>query len=617
MKKIFLLSLIIGLIATNLFADTITNISYINDIRFTGRGNKNVLIEGLAFTYSGSETNLNSLTINFNGTTNTDDITKINVYLSQNSIFPERENELQNFQLIGSENLTDINSQFSIPISGNLNEGNHYLYVTCDIAEDAGEGNIVQCQMLELATATNNFTLPETDIEAKREILLCRKLVYQPGDYGSGYYRIPAIVTAKDGSLVIATDKRKYSQGDLPGDIDVVVNRSTDNGKTWSEPYTLAQGSGEGKGFGDAALCQSQDPNGLICVFVGGDGLWESVVTSGKKIRSYMCRSNDNGITWTDTTEITHFIYGTDCIDTQRRNWKASFFGSGRGLKTSSGRIMFAIAARLNTSYTLYNYVVYSDDNGETWNVSNRASTGGDEAKLEELGQDTIVMSIRHSGNRWYNISTDGGITWQSNVSQWTELNGNACNADIIRYTSVRDGYDRNRMLHSLVSHEERRDVSMYISYDETESWQLLKNICPYGAAYSSLTILPDGTIGIYVEENYNTEKYSTYFMNFSLDWLTDGNDHYTAPNYIQERQTENSPFKTFYDSTDNCIKILGNKIKSVSIYDNSGKIIDSQNFKHSENVKINASSLKNGIYFITITDKNEASFTHKVPVIR
>lgn len=43
------------------------------------------------------------------------------------------------------------------------------------------------------------------------------------------------------------------------------------------------------------------------------------------------------------------------------------------------------------------------------------------------------------------------------------------------------------------------------------------------------MTILPDGTIGAYVEENYDTDNMSLYFNNFSLDWLTDGADTYYA----------------------------------------------------------------------------------------
>ena len=97
-----------------------------------------------------------------------------------------------------------------------------------------------------------------------------RVVLYRPGDYNSKNYRIPAIVTAGDGSLVVATDKRKYNDIDLPEDIDILVNRSTDGGRTWSEPLTLAEGTGVGHGFGDCALVRTNEEGGLIAVFAGG-----------------------------------------------------------------------------------------------------------------------------------------------------------------------------------------------------------------------------------------------------------------------------------------------------------------------------------------------------------
>jgi len=78
--------------------------------------------------------------------------------------------------------------------------------------------------------------------------------LFRPGDYGSTNWRIPAICCLPDGSLLIICDRRKYNESDLPEDIDIVSRRSTDNGRIWSEPVTIAQGTGRKHGFGDAAL---------------------------------------------------------------------------------------------------------------------------------------------------------------------------------------------------------------------------------------------------------------------------------------------------------------------------------------------------------------------------
>ncbi|MCF0201071.1 MAG: exo-alpha-sialidase [Bacteroidales bacterium] len=365
-----------------------------------------------------------------------------------------------------------------------------------------------------------NENVANQQVECKQDTIITRTTVYRPGDYDSRNYRIPAIITAADGSLVIATDKRKCNQNDLPEDIDILINRSVDGGRTWSEPYVLAQGTGYGQGYGDCALVRTNDDCGLMAAFTGGIGLWGS--TPENPNRSYIARSLDNGQTWSDMTDVTDLIFGANCVSDARKSWRASFFASGNGLLTSFGRIMFAVAVRETEDYTLNNYVFYSDDNGATWNLSGRASVGGDEAKLVELSDGRILMSIRHETNRWYNISEDGGVTWQTETSVWTDIEAPACDGDIIRYVSS-DGR-QNCLLQSLPHGGSRENVSVFVSFDEGRTWPVRKCVVPYSSAYSSLCVLPDGSIGMYVEESDgDTLGYSMVYYNFAFDWLVKG----------------------------------------------------------------------------------------------
>lgn len=349
--------------------------------------------------------------------------------------------------------------------------------------------------------------------------IITRTVIYRPGDYNSTNYRIPAIITAKDGSLVIATDKRKFNDADLPEDIDILINRSTDGGRTWSEPYTLVEGQGVGKGFGDCALVHTNDEGGLLAAFVGGCGFWQG--RPENPLRTYIARSFDNGQTWSEPKDITDELYGAKCENEVSHTWWSAFFASGNGLLTSTGRIMFVLAVRDTEEWAACNYVVYSDDNGETWQISGRASQRGDEAKVVELADSRILMSIRHEGERWYNISEDGGVTWLPETSAWPDLVATACNGDIIRYSSIKDGDEKNILIHSLPGPERRENVTVYVSYDEGKTWPVSKCIVPYDAAYSSLCVLPDHTIGLYVEESDgDTLGYSMVFYNFGLEWL-------------------------------------------------------------------------------------------------
>ena len=592
------------LVNFNFGGSGIWNVTLTQDTRKTGRGNENDVLLKAAVAVDGTdvsaEVELQSITLNLEGTTDLNDIEEIKVYSTgfANS-FDER--HPQNATLLGS--VVPASGDITCNLGGNLVYGTNYLWVVAHVADHATEGNFIDASLKSITTAEETYEITNPSPAGSREIILAHTLLLQPGDYNSTNYRIPAVITAKDGSIVAVTDKRKYNEGDLPEDIDIVCNRSTDGGHTWSEPYTIAQGTGVNHGFGDCALAWSDDDDGLIAAFVGGPGLWYS--TPSNPIRSYIARSYDNGQTWTAPEDITRFIFGNDCIVPEQRNWRASFFGSGNGLRTSTGRIMFVAAIRETTAQSLNNHAVYSDDNGMTWHVSGRASTAGDEAKVTELADGRILMSIRHAGNRWYNISEDGGETWQATTSTWYDITAPACNGDMIRYTSVNLGHDRNRLLHSVPYGTSRTDVTVYVSYDEGETWPVSKCIVPYSSAYSSLCILPDGTIGLYVEESYpGNSGYSTVFYNFSLDWLTDGNDSFDPTSLVEQLHSPNT-LGIYPIPASMVVTIPSEELQTINVYNTLGQLIQTISVNGVSEVRLDVSGWASGIYFVEGLDGN------------
>ncbi len=503
----------------------ISNVILLKDSDFTGRGNDNeTIIRATVILKSDSSVTCKSISFNMNGTTNLNDVSSIKIYSTGASGYLNTR-DVTGATLMGT--ILPANGIIACNTKGTLSPGINYLWLTYQINKNSIEGDTVNASLLSLTTSNEIYKIAQPQSQNGRIILLAYKLMYAPGDLGSSNYRIPAIMTAPDGSIIVANDKRKYNEGDLPNDIDIMVTRSIDLGQTWSSPMTIAQGTGVGAGFGDASLTLA--PNGdIICVFAGGQGLAAS--TPSNPIRTYLCRSSDSGKTWTSPLDITNQLYGSGCSDPVRQSWYASFCASGRGLLTRSGRIMLVAAVRETSSGKLSNFIYYSDDNGQTWKVSGRAMLGGDEAKVAELNNGNILMSIRHDGGgpRYYTISTDNGLTWGP-VSTWSQLIEPGCNGDLIRYTSTKDGYNKNRLLHSIPNNQtSRQNVSVFVSYDEGQTWPIKKSICLGSSAYSSLTILPDGTIGTYVEEGVPT---SLYYVNFSLGWLTNGTDTFINPN--------------------------------------------------------------------------------------
>ena len=579
----------------------ILNVSLVQESRKIGRANDNEVLLRAAVSFGGENASINdnSLSFSLQGTSDVDDVKSVKIYSTGTSpVFDNR--DLQNAVL-----LADVEPSLDVTdcqINAEIVSGVNYLWITVEVADDATEGNVIDAELYSVSTPSQTFEIVNPSPSGDREIILAHTLLFQPGDYNSTNYRIPGVITAKDGSIVAVTDKRKYNQGDLPEDIDIVCRRSTDGGHTWSEPYTIAQGTGYNHGFGDCVLAWTNDDNGLIAGFVGGVGLWNS--TPSNPIRSYIARSYDNGRTWTEPEDITDFIFGSNCVVPEHRTWRASFFGSGNGLITSTGRIMFVAAIRETTAQSLSNYAVYSDDNGITWHVSGRASVSGDEAKVTELVDGRILMSIRHNGKRWYNISNDGGETWQSSTSTWNDITAPACNGDMIRYTSVNQGFNKNRLLHSVPFGSSRTDVSVYISYDEGETWPVRKCIVPYSSAYSSLCVLPDGTIGLYVEEEYpGNSGYSTVFYNFSLEWLTDGADS-LDPTFIAENEQQRPSIDVYPVPATSCI-VFNEAVKNVEIFDVTGKLVIYKQIAATEKPLVDVSDLDKGLYFVVCVDAN------------
>lgn len=565
--------------------------------RLTARSNNDELILRSMTEYEGNTDSiaLQSVLINLDATTDINDVKSVKVYTtglssSQNNKY------LDKAVLIGS--CTPQEGDFLCETNGYLYKGINYLWFAVDIDDDAEEGNSIDMSVLSLNVNDEAYDVKNPNPTGSREIILARTTLLRPGDYNSTNYRIPAVITARDGSIVAVTDKRKYNNGDLPEDIDILCNVSKDGGHTWTEPYTIAYGTGYKQGYGDCALALTNDENGIIAAFVGGPGFWGSTPTD--PLRMYISRSHDNGMTWSEPEDITHFVYGAECEDEERKEWLGGFFGSGNGLLTSTGRIMFVIAMRENnTREVICNHAVYSDDNGQTWQVSGRASVGGDEAKVTELVDGRILMSIRRNGYRWYNISEDGGVTWQETTSEWTDIVAPACNGDLIRYTSVNDGYDKNRLLHSVPEGSSRKNVTVYVSYDEGESWQTKKCIVPYNSAYSSLCVLPDNTIGLYVEEAYQNEgDYCTVFYNFSLNWLTDGEDDVVNIDEVDDIATMNY-LDVYPNPASHYINIQSKDLMMINIYNVRGQLVRSIPNHNEDNIMVDVSDMDNGLYLI------------------
>jgi len=305
---------------------------------------------------------------------------------------------------------------------------------------------------------------------------------------GVSCYRIPAMVTAPNGDLIAAIDERVPSCSDLKWrdeineDINIVIRRSADNGASWSEIEAVV----------DYPLGQSaSDPSMIVDNKTGAIFLFFNYMNFHKERDAYYFRvtkSLDNGLTWSTPIDITSQI--------SKPEWHSDFkfITSGRGIQTSSGKLIHTMV-NLNNGL----HVFASDDHGDSWYLIDTPIQPADESKLIELADGTWMINSRvnRKGYRYTHTSTDEGKTWVTRPD--TSLVDPGCNASIIKYTSLKEGHDKNRLLFSNAnSKDSRANMTIKVSYDEGKSWTEGKTIYTGSSAYSSMTILENGDVGLF-----------------------------------------------------------------------------------------------------------------------
>lgn len=125
------------------------------------------------------------------------------------------------------------------------------------------------------------------------------------------------------------------------------------------------------------------------------------------------------------------------------------------------------------------------------------------------------------------------------------------------------------------------------------------KCIVPNSSDYSSLCVLPDGTIDFYVEEAYAAASdYSMVFYNISLEWLTDGDDTFD-PLGVAENQFETESLKVYPNPASSVITIEAEGIQIINIYNALGQLVKSVSTNGVSEVHLDVSEWASGVYFV------------------
>jgi len=296
-------------------------------------------------------------------------------------------------------------------------------------------------------------------------------------NHRDGYpvFRIPAIITTGSGRLLAFAEGRNNLFDH--GNIDLVVKTSDDNGNTWSATKVIWDAGNN--------TCGNPAP---VYDAITGEVL---LIGTLNNEQVFLLRSKDEGVTWSTPEDITSSVKPADW------SWYAT--GPGHAIQleqdTYKGRIVVPCNHTLTGQRAHMSHVIYSDDHGRSWQLGGSVPTPHtDESTVAACTNGSLCLNMRNNNrtlpNRLISLSQDGGQTWSAAEHDSTLIEP-TCEGVLLRYA-----FTPNILLFMNPAHpKKRQNLTLRISYDDGKTWQRSITICKRKAAYSDLTLLPNGDI--------------------------------------------------------------------------------------------------------------------------
>jgi sialidase-1 len=338
------------------------------------------------------------------------------------------------------------------------------------------------------------------------------QVLWTAGQDGYHTYRIPALLVTAKGSVLAFCEGRKTGAGDH-GDLDLLMKRSTDGGRTWSAHSIVHEEGGEAK-ITIGNPCPVVDRNtGTI---------WLPFCRDNKEV--FVTSSTDDGLTWSTPRNLS--------ASTVKPGWDWVATGPGIGIQLTRGphrgRLIIPSDHKRNLASQeaeWNSHMMFSDDGGATWQISAPIQAGGNECQVIERQDGSLLVNTRMQGHwqGWRGIatSTDGGATWTA-ITQEEQLPCPKCQASLIRY-------DDRRLLFSNPHPPGPKDgkpsgarvrLTVRMSTDDGRTWPVSRVIHEGPSAYSSLARLPDGTMLCLYEGGAKRAYESLRLARFTPEWL-------------------------------------------------------------------------------------------------
>ncbi len=327
--------------------------------------------------------------------------------------------------------------------------------------------------------------------------------VFKAGEEGYACFRIPAIISTKNGVLLAFAEGRKANCSDA-GDIDLVLKRSEDNGNTWSN-LQVVWSDGENT-CGNPAPVVDKNTGRILLLSTWNLGAdHEPAIidqTSTDTRRIFILYSDDDGMRWSAPKEITRSV--------KLPEWTWYATGPVNGIQISrgrhKGRLLIPCDHIEAGSRKYFSHVIYSDNGGTDWQLG--GSTPADlvnESTIAEIAKGRLMLNMRNYGKqrfRKFSISIDGGRSWSTPVSD-TALIEPVCQASLLSVTS---GKSAPVLVFSNPADSKKRiNMTVRFSFDGGRSWAKEKVVHAGPSAYSNLVFMKNGQLGLLFEGGVST----------------------------------------------------------------------------------------------------------------
>jgi sialidase-1 len=347
---------------------------------------------------------------------------------------------------------------------------------------------------------------------------------------GYALYRIPGLLVTPRGHLIAYCEARKSESGDW-GATDVLLRRSTDRGRSWSNPRVVAFVPGD----------HLKNPVALEHkIGTPGQVLYNNPVAIAdqrtrtvhflfciENMRAFHMSSRDDGATFSAPVEI------TSAFDEFRAeySWRVFAIGPGHGIQLRSGRLLASVWLSVGTGGHGHRpsvaATIFSDDNGATWRRGDIIVRHSDdtpnpsEAALVELSDGRVHINVRTESRRRRRtvaISPDGATRWSAPAFD-EALTDPICFASL---TKTRKG---EILFVNPDDPDKRRNLAVRLSRDDARTWPLKRTLDPGVAAYADIAAHPEGPIFcLYERGGLDNNAFRTAALTlarFPVEWLT------------------------------------------------------------------------------------------------